>query len=136
MATEIVWYEVIDMTSVGMKYPNDWFKRAGYNHKNYDNPAFDILGRFSTEEKAEKCLQKWAAEKGIDYAENLYVNIINGLAEYYEQDYSVCCKIIKEVGLYYNILNEQIDRITAYSDICYQTSAMLVKKTMILDEES
>ena len=132
MATEMVWYEVIDMTSVGIKYPNDWFIRCGHDYKGHDFPAFDVLGRFSTEDKAKKCLQKWAAEKGIDYAENLYTNI---MAEYYEHDMGVCCKIVEEVGLYYDINDKQVDRYISWLDVCYQTSAVIVKKIMTLDED-
>lgn len=130
MATELVWYEVIDMTSVGIKYPNDWFTRCGRIYEGKYYPAFDILGKFSTEEKALRCLRKWAEEKGIDFEENSYESEI---AEYYEPDCDAYCKIIKDVGLYYNSEDKQVERNSLKWLYC--TSAMAVKKTLTLDED-
>ena len=129
MTKELVWYEVIDMTSVVIKYPKDWFYKCGRNYKGDDTPAVETIGRFSTEEKALDCLQKWAEEKGLNFAENLHVNTIGELYNPSDDRYF---EIIKEVGLYYDIDNNPVEY--EKLDWVYSTSAMLIKYKILLDE--
>lgn len=133
MSKQFSWYDVIDMTAVATKYPEDWYKRGKYRHKEWYMPAFDLLGRFSSEEKALNCLKKWADKKGINFDEHFSKSMDVGF--YYADDYyETECTNISECGLYYNFDDNPVD-VNDWQHRFYGTSAMIVKKTMTLDED-
>lgn len=129
MAKELVWYEVKDLTSYGLKYPKDWYKRNGHNMKSWDDSVCETLGQYSSEEKAIDCLKKWANEKGLN-PEDLDRTTFG--IEYYENDFSITCMPIAEFGVWYDIYDEVT---TDKLERCYGTGAMIVKKIITLDED-
>lgn len=129
MSKEIAWYEVIDLTSYGVKYPTDWYKRCGHNSKLWDTPVYESLGNYSTMEKASACLKRWAAEKGLDPNQSIS---LDPYILYYENDYGIVCKAIEELGIWYDIRGEIT---TEKMKQCYGTAAMIVKKTLELDKD-
>ena len=134
MTKELSWYEVIDLTSYGVKYPNDWYERCGRNRKWWDVPVSEVLGKYSTEENAIKGLRKWADEKGIPFEENS--EELRRMYPIFCDDGLDCeCYAIVQVGLYYDFKDNQVKR---DDDLyCYSTSAIVVRKviTLTLDED-
>ena len=130
MAKEMIWYEVLDLTAYGIKYPNDWYDRCGKHLKLWEAPVCESLGVYSTQENAVNRLKKWANDKGIDYEENKYEPETKW--PFYEGDFIVECIPVVEVGLYFNLRDEQT---TNREGSCYSTSAMIIKKTMELDKD-
>lgn len=129
MAKELIWYEVIDLTSAGIKYHDDWYYRFGHDLKRWDESVCESLGNYSNEEKAFECLKKWAEEKGIDLER---VERFGSNIEYFESDYSITVMPILELGLWYDIHDELTeDKIKQV----YGTGAMIVKKTIELDKD-
>ena len=129
MAKELVWYEVIDLTSFGLKYHDNWYEKCGKNYKLWDVSVCETIGRYSSEEKARDCLNNWLNEKGLDSEQ---LDRSNYPIEYYEDSLAVTCTPITEVGLWYDVYDEvTINRM----ERSYGTGAMIVKKTMTLDED-
>ena len=88
-----------------------------------DNSDWDCLGQYSTLEKAEECLKRWAELKGIPFESNYYVLTDDWMTS--TGAYSVC-------GLYYNADDKQV---SFNSDWVYCTSAHIQKCTLVLDED-
>ena len=132
MATELTWWVVVDNTSAGIKYPNDWFRRMGYDYKASDCPLPETIGRYLSEDLAIKRLKKWAIDKGIDFEQN--TTMFNGEAISYEDDWTITCHPVCETGIYYGLCDNQIPRGDGFN-IGYQTSAVVIRKTMTMDED-
>ena len=132
MATELVWYEVLDFTSYITKYPKDWFYRNGRHIDAKYSPVLEPLGLYSTEEKAMEKLRKFAEEKGIPFDEN-FCKLELGYPDFYENSYNVTCFSIGEVGIWFNANDEPVKNIR--DDSYYGTGAFIIKKVMTLDED-
>lgn len=130
MATELVWYEVIDLTSYGMKYPKDWFYRCGHKQKCWDNSVCESLGQYSCKAKAIARLYKWANDKGLDAQKS--INYDESYPSYYENDLSITCYCLMELGKWYDI-NDNLT--TKREDQVYGIAAMVVKKVLELDRD-
>lgn len=132
MATELTWWVVVDNTSAGIKYPNDWYSRVGHNCKAWDWPLPETIGRYSNEDAAIERLKKWAIDKGIDFEQN--TTTFHGEYVFYEDDWTITCDSVCETGIYYDINDNQIPLGDGLG-IAYQTSALVIRKTMTLDED-
>ena len=130
MAKNLVWYEVIDLTSWGIKYPADWYERNGRRRYMEDAPVLETLGNYSSKTKAVKRLKEWSLQKGIDYESNKTKFPEKCL--YFENDFNVTCEQILEVGIWFNINDEPAKNVY---DRYYGTGAAIVKKTMELDKD-
>lgn len=129
MLNELSWYEVVDLTSYVIKYPTDWFYKNGHNYSMREASVFENIGRYSTEEKAIARLRKFAESKGIDFDRNsMKCNPI----PYYEDEYGTECIPVFEVGIWFNMHDEQVKNSL---DRIYGTGAMVVKKSITLDED-
>lgn len=123
MAKEIAWYEVIDVTSRGLKEPeaNLWLD-------DFCQSESELIGKYSTEENGIKRLKKWAEDKGIDYDEHFLVQ----MNHFYWDEGIDLDHLITIVGLFYDYHDNEV---TADDDFNYATYAILIKKTMVLDED-
>lgn len=130
MATELVWYELVDLTSYGIKYPKDWFYRCGHKPKLWEGSVCESLGQYSSEENALSRLKKWGDDKGLD--SSLIAQIDSGYGRYYENNLSIVCEPVATLGIWYNAKDEPT---TNELDRCYGTAAMVVRKTMELDRD-
>jgi len=130
MATELVWYEVIDITSYGLKYPTDWYIRCGNKPKFWENSVCESLGVYSCEEKAINRLKKFATDKGFIYEQ--YAKRIDNSYPYYENDYEIDCYPLIEIGLWYDIYDQPVEKMF---NRAYGTGAMVVKKVITLDKD-
>lgn len=131
MAKELVWYEVIDTTSYAIKYPKDWYKRNGCSYYMREAPVLENLGNYSSMRNAVKRLKKWALDKGIDFKQNVSERS-EAKFPYYENDFSVECYIIQEVGIWFDMHDNPTKNVY---DRFYGTGAAIVKKTMELDKD-
>lgn len=129
MLNELSWYEVVDLTSFVIKYPTDWYYKNGHNYNMREAPVCENIGRYSTEEKAIARLRKFAESKGIDFEKN---SEKCDSIPYYENNYGTECVTIFEVGIWFNIHDEPAKTLL---DRIYGTGAMVVKKSIILDED-
>ncbi len=127
MATELVWYEVIDLTSYVVKYPDyahvPCYIRHPWNSINMS------LGKYSTKEPALIRLKSWADENGLSFEKN---TIPNPTYPYYEDDYSVTCECVLIIGINYDPDGNQV----SFDDPkqAYMIGAQVVKKHMTLDK--
>ena len=129
MVTKLVWYEVIDLTSYGIKYPKDWCQRCGRKLRAWENSVCESLGQYSTEDKAIVRMKKWADEKGLAFEPKL---IPDGFGIYYENDLGITVQPRFEVGLWYDIYDNPTTDVFERS---YGTGATVVKKTIELDKD-
>ena len=129
MAKELVWYEVIDLTSWGIKYPKDWYARNGRRNYLREAPVCENIGCYSSKKKAIECLKKWAFEKGIDYDQNS--RLFDKLS-YYENDFAITCTQIEEVGIWFDLYDNPAKE--AWNRY-YGTGAAIIKKTLELDKD-
>lgn len=129
MARKLVWYEVIDLTSYGIKYPKDWRQRCGRNPQCWENSVFETLGEYSSLTKAANRLKKWANEKGIKYKPK---NIPKGVGVHYLNDFSITVEPCVEIGLWYDVRDNLTDNLYERD---YGTGAMIARKTIELDKD-
>ena len=106
MATKLIWYDVIDLTSYALKYPKDWYYRSHGNYNAQEYPVNESLGKYSSEEKAIQRLKKWAEEKGLD--PELMTKIEEKEPIYYEDDWAIDCIPICELGIIFMTMKQKI----------------------------
>ena len=123
MAKEFSWYEAIDVTSRGLKEP-----KANLWLDDFCSTECSLIGKYSTEENGVKRLKKWAEDKGIDFEGHSSV-MMNGFYwdEGIDESYMVTI-----VGLFYDYHDNEV---TVGDHFGYATYAILIKKTMVLDED-
>ena len=128
MAKKLVWYEVIDLTSYGVKYPDDWYYRCGHLGC-WENSVCESLGLYSSKKKAVDRLRKWSDEKGFKFEPK---QIPNGVGVHYLDDLTITVEPIVELSHWYDIYDNPTDDAFKRS---YGTGAMVVRKTLTLDED-
>ena len=123
MAKEICWYEAIDVTSRGLKEPkqNLWLD-------DFCSTECELIGKYSSEENGIKRLKKWAEDKGIHFDEHFSVR----RNHFYWDEGADVSNLVMIVGLFYDLHDNEV---TIDDDYDYATFAVLIKKTMKLDED-
>lgn len=129
MAKKLVWYEVIDLTSYGIKYPEDWYYRCGNKPRIWENSVYETLGSYSNIHKAIDCLKKWATDKGIVYKPKM---IAKGIGLHYLNDFTITVEPYMELGLWYDMYDNLTDDAFKRD---YGTGAMIARKTIELDKD-